>query len=184
MTAHRRHQDSDRVAGPEGLAADTQAARRAPASSSGCASQPCTSRSRPVCSRPRSAPHAESRSQFPCRCAILRSSLKGGVIGAIAPILPMRAGLLMFVSRVRRVAAADGSMSTARRGLLPLADVPDRKRRDGRPERVIRRKHPVIRVAVLPRRRHEIGQPIEKLTRREIDDAIGSWPRGIDIHSL
>jgi len=31
---------------------------------------------------------------------------------------------------------------------------------------------------VLPRRRDEIRQPIEKLKRREFDDAIGSRPRG------
>ena len=61
----------------------------------------------------------------------------------------------------------------ARRGLLPLAAVADRERRDGGPERVIRRKHPVIPVPVLARRWHEIGEPVEKLKRREIDDAPG-----------
>ena len=38
-------------------------------------------------------------------------------------------------------------------GLLPRADVPDRQRRDGPPELVIRGKHPVIAVPVLSRRR-------------------------------
>jgi hypothetical protein len=33
-------------------------------------------------------------------------------------------------------------------------------------------------MSVLPRRRDEIRQPIEKLKRREIDDAIGTRPRG------
>jgi len=32
---------------------------------------------------------------------------------------------------------------------------------------------------VLPRRRHEIGEPVEKLKRRELDDAIGPWPGGL-----
>jgi len=32
---------------------------------------------------------------------------------------------------------------------------------------------------VLPRRRHEIGEPVEKLKRREVDDAIGPRPRGL-----
>jgi len=37
--------------------------------------------------------------------------------------------------------------------LLALSDVPDRQRRDGPPELVIRRKHPVIPVPVLARGR-------------------------------
>jgi len=62
--------------------------------------------------------------------------------------------------------------------LAPLADVPDRQRRDGGPELVIRRKHPVIPVPVLPRRRHEIGEPVEELKRREVDDAVRPRSRG------
>jgi hypothetical protein len=31
----------------------------------------------------------------------------------------------------------------------------------------------------LPRRRHEIGEPIEKLKRRELDAAASPWPRGL-----
>jgi hypothetical protein len=45
------------------------------------------------------------------------------------------------------------------------------------PELVIRGKHPVVAMPVLPRRRHEIGEPVEELKRRELDDAIGSRPR-------
>jgi hypothetical protein len=41
-----------------------------------------------------------------------------------------------------------------------LADVPDGKRRDGGPELVIRRKHPVVAMPVLPRRRDEVRQTI------------------------
>jgi len=62
---------------------------------------------------------------------------------------------------------------------LPLADVPDRERSDGGPELVIRRKDAVMPMPMLPRRRHEIGEPVEKLKRRELDDAIGSRPRGL-----
>jgi len=32
---------------------------------------------------------------------------------------------------------------------------------------------------VLARRRYEIGEPVEELKRRELDDAIGSRPRGL-----
>ena len=46
-----------------------------------------------------------------------------------------------------------GAPVPAGRGLLPLADVPDRERSDGGPELVIRRKDAVIRMPVLPRRR-------------------------------
>jgi hypothetical protein len=48
-------------------------------------------------------------------------------------------------------------------------------RRDGPPELVIRRKHPVVAMPVLSRRRDEIGAPVQELKRRELDDAIGSW---------
>jgi hypothetical protein len=58
-----------------------------------------------------------------------------------------------------------------------LADVPDRQRRHCPPELVIRCEHPVLAMPVLPRRRDEIGEPVEALKRREFDDAIGSLPR-------
>ncbi len=32
-------------------------------------------------------------------------------------------------------------------------------------------------VPVLPRRRHEIGQPVQEVTRREFDDAVSARPR-------
>jgi hypothetical protein len=48
----------------------------------------------------------------------------------------------------------------AGRGIAPRADVPDRQRGDGFAEPVIRRKHPVIAMPVLPRRRDEIGQAV------------------------
>jgi hypothetical protein len=53
----------------------------------------------------------------------------------------------------------------AGRGIAPLADIPDGERRDGPPEPVIRRKHPVVAMPVLPRRRDEIDQPVEELKR-------------------
>ena len=57
----------------------------------------------------------------------------------------MRAGLW---GRVSRVAAAFRVVTVtpmpARRGVAPLADVPDRQRRDGPPELVIRGKHPMV----------------------------------------
>jgi hypothetical protein len=39
------------------------------------------------------------------------------------------------------------------------------QRCDGGPELVIRRKHPVVAMPVLPRRRDEIGKPVEELER-------------------
>jgi len=37
----------------------------------------------------------------------------------------------------------------------------------------------VVAMAVLPRRRDEIGEPVEELKRSEFDDAIGPRPRGL-----
>jgi len=65
------------------------------------------------------------------------------------------------------------------RGITRLADIPDGERRDGGPELVIRGEHPVIAMPVLPRRRHEVSEPVEELKRREVDDAIGPRPRGL-----
>ena len=67
--------------------------------------------------------------------------------------------------------ATAGRMPTGH-SLAPLADVPDRQRRHGPPELVVGGKHPVIPVPMLPRRRHEIGEPVEELKRREVDDAV------------
>jgi len=62
-------------------------------------------------------------------------------------------------------------------GVALLADIPDCQRGDGGPELVVGCKHSVIPVPVLPRRRDEIGEPVQKLKRREFDDAVGPWPR-------
>ena len=48
--------------------------------------------------------------------------------------------------------------------------------RDGPPQLVIRRKHPVVAMPVLPWRRHEIGEPVEELNWRELDNAIVPCP--------
>ena len=64
-------------------------------------------------------------------------------------------------------------------GIAPLADIPDREGGDGGPELMIRGEHPVIAMPVLPRRRHEISEPVEEVTRREFDDAAGVRPRGL-----
>jgi hypothetical protein len=67
----------------------------------------------------------------------------------------------------------------ARSGLAALADVPDGERRDGFSQLVVRCKHSVIPMPVLPRRRDEIGEPVQKLKRREFDNAVGPRPRGL-----
>jgi len=88
----------------------------------------------------------------------------------------VRAGLFMSV------AAAFRGMSAVRvpacRGISPLADIPDRQSGDGPPQRVIRREDSVIAVPVLARLRDEIGEPVEELKRRELDDAAGPRLRG------
>ena len=97
----------------------------------------------------------------------------------------MRAGLLI---RVIRVAAASRGMLARRmstdripasRGIASLADIPEGECRHGPPELVIRCKHSVIPVPVLARRRHEIGEPVEKLKRREVNDAVRPRSRGL-----
>ena len=91
----------------------------------------------------------------------------------------MRAGLLI---RIRVTAASRGATVVpipTGRGLALLADVADRECRDGFSQPVIRRKHPVIPMPVLPRRRDEIGEPIQELKRREVDQAVRAGPRGL-----
>jgi hypothetical protein len=65
------------------------------------------------------------------------------------------------------------------RGISPLADIRDGEGHGGEPEPVIRGEHPLIPVPVLPRRRHEIGQPVQEVKKREFDDAVGARPRGL-----
>ena len=89
----------------------------------------------------------------------------------------VRAGVLSRVTAGSRGVTI--APMSAGRSLAPLADVPDGQRRDGGPERVIRRKDAVIPVPVLARRRHEVGEPVEKLKRREVNDAVGPWSRGL-----
>jgi hypothetical protein len=57
--------------------------------------------------------------------------------------------------------------------------LPDRQCRDGRPQRVIRRKHPVIAMPVPPRLWEEIGEPVEELKRRELNAAARPRLRGL-----
>jgi len=65
------------------------------------------------------------------------------------------------------------------RGIAPLADIPDREGRDGGPELVIRGEHPVIAMPVLPRRRHEVSEPVEELKWGKLNDAAGARPCGL-----
>jgi hypothetical protein len=58
-----------------------------------------------------------------------------------------------------------------------LADIPDGKRRDRLPQRVVRRKHPVIPVPVPPGRWNQRCQPVKKLNRRQLDNTTGPGPR-------
>jgi hypothetical protein len=68
-------------------------------------------------------------------------------------------------------------------GVAPLAEIPDRQRRDGGPERVVQREHPVVAVTMPSRRRHEVGHTIEKLEGLEFDDAVLSRGGGFALPS-
>jgi len=91
------------------------------------------------------------------------------------------AGLLLRI----RVAAAFRTVTVtpmpAGRGISPLADATDGQCRDGRAQRVIRRKHPVITMPVPSRRRDVIGEPVEEPKGREFDDAVGYGLRGFTL---
>jgi hypothetical protein len=65
----------------------------------------------------------------------------------------------------------------ASRGIASLTDIPEGECRHGPPELVIRCKHSVIPVPMLARRRDEIGEPVQELKRRELDDAVRSRSR-------
>ena len=86
----------------------------------------------------------------------------GSVMKAIRRMSPPHAGHSSGNSSPTRAI----SFAQAIRELTArLADVPEGERRDGPPQLVIRRKHPVVAMPVLPRRRDEIREPVEKLKR-------------------
>ena len=58
-----------------------------------------------------------------------------------------------------------------------LAEIPDGKRGDGLPQRVVRGKYPVIPVPVPPGRRDHRCRPVKKLKWRQLDDTAGTGPR-------
>jgi hypothetical protein len=68
----------------------------------------------------------------------------------------VRAGLVMRVTAVPRGVTV--TPMPAGHDLAPLADVPDGQCRDGFSQPVIRRRHPVVAMPVLPRWGHEIGE--------------------------
>jgi len=67
------------------------------------------------------------------------------------------------------------------RGIPPPANVPDRQRRDRRPQWVVRCEAAVIPVPVPPRLRDQIRKPVEELKRRELDDAVGPRLRRLSL---
>jgi len=89
------------------------------------------------------------------------------------------AGLFICVAAAFRTVTV--TPMPAGRGISPLADVTDRQCRDGRAQRVIRRKHPVISMPVPSRLRDEIGEPVEELKGRELDDAARPRLRGFSL---
>ena len=93
----------------------------------------------------------------------------------------MGAGLLLRIRVAAAIRNAGFAPMPAGRGISPLADVTDRQCRDGRAQRVIRRKHPVISMPVPSRRRDVIGEPVEEPKGREFDDAVGYGLRGFSL---
>ena len=98
-------------------------------------------------------------------------------LGPRNPRRVVRAGLLIHVTAAS--VGMPGARMPALGSLTLLADIPDGECRHGPHELVIRRKHPVIPVLVLPQWRHEIREPVEKLNRRELDNAVCPSPRGL-----
>jgi hypothetical protein len=80
---------------------------------------------------------------------------------------PRNPGGVVGTRRCMRAAAiiVPGVGVPTGRGIPPLADVADGERRDGRPQRVVRREDSVIAMPVPPRLRDEIGEPVEELKR-------------------
>ena len=98
----------------------------------------------------------------------------------------VRAGLCMSVAAAFHGMSADSPAGglPAGGGVAALANIPDRQRRDGFPQPVIRREYSWLvsrlqAMPVLPRRRDEIGEPVEELKRREFDQAVRAGPRGL-----
>jgi len=81
-----------------------------------------------------------------------------------------------LLGRVIRVTAASRGVTVdrmpARRGIAPLADIPDGQCRKGFPEPMIRREHAVVAMPMLPRRRDQIGEPVQLTFRRQCHP----WP--------
>jgi hypothetical protein len=82
----------------------------------------------------------------------LRPSYSGGVVGTRLFVVP--GTLTPALSQRER---------WRRCGAGPSGRIGDGQRRDGRPEGVVRHKHPVIAVAMPSRRGHEVGEPVEEL---------------------
>jgi hypothetical protein len=92
----------------------------------------------------------------------------------------MMARLSINASSRTAAAAPRGIRDTgmlARLRVSLLADIPDGKCSDRLPQRVVRRKHPVIPVPVPPGRWDQRCQPVKKLKRRQLDDTTGPGPR-------
>lgn len=64
--------------------------------------------------------------------------------------------------------------------LAPLADIPNCECLDGPPVPAVQRKHPVVTVPMLPRRRDETGEPVGEIKRGELDEAVGPGPGRAD----
>ncbi len=67
------------------------------------------------------------------------------------------------------VATASRGVTVARmpagRSVAPLANVADGECRDGPPQLVVQGKDAVVAMPVVPRRRDEIGEPVDELER-------------------
>jgi hypothetical protein len=98
--------------------------------------------------------------------------------GLSHPGLRSLANLSLRVSRLLPAVYCKSDVATTprarKRKLLPHPG------HEGGPQLVIRGEHPWLvssrqAMPVLPRRRHEIRQPVQEVTRGEFDDAVGTW---------
>ena len=96
----------------------------------------------------------------------------GVVPGTLTPALSQR-------EREKTDAALSQRERERRCGTGPSGRVADGQRRDGGAEGVIRGEHTVVAVAMPAWRRHEIGQAVEELPRRQINDAVLSRGGGL-----
>ena len=115
---------------------------------------------------PRAGETGDGSSGSP-RCARIFRIGPGSVMNAMSRMLPLHPGH-----------SSGNSSPTRAMSLAHAIREVSWEGGDGGPELVIRGEHPVIAMPVLPRRRHEVSEPVEELKGRKLD-AAGARPCGL-----